>query len=122
MRVEWLLAGSEAAAETGDAVESRLDRMERRLERVEEHLRSVAGNAHGEPVAGFVLFLPSGPGYTIVEVDAAPLPVGAELVVAGSRFLIERERASPFPSDVRPCFVLAPLASERPTDASADPH
>ena len=120
LRVERLLTGSEAAARSDGEVEARLDRMEQRLDRVEQRLRSAAGHAHREPVAGHILFLPSSRGYVIVEVDAAGPPVGAELIVDGSRFVVQSARRSPFPSDPRPCFVLAALPSEPRTEATAE--
>ena len=119
LRVERLLAGTEVPSISDGDVETRLDRIEQRLERVERRLGSAAVDTHREPVVGHMLFLPSNRGYVIVEVDEAAPPVGTEVIVGGSRFVVENERRSPFPSDPRPCFVLAAFSEPR-TEATAD--
>lgn len=109
LRVERLLPGSEAVRASAEEVEARLDRVELRLDSVEQQLRSEPGRSRRKPVDGHLLFLPSSRGYVIVEVDGVAPSVGSELIVAGSRFVVQSTRRSPFPSDPRPCFVLAAL-------------
>lgn len=119
LRVERLLAGTDTRSTADGDVEARLDRVEQRLDRVERRLGSASADTHRESAAGHMLFLPSNRGYVIVEVDAAAPQIGTEVIVAGSRFVVENERRSPFPSDPRPCFVLA-ASSEPRTQAAPD--
>jgi len=60
-----------------------------------------------EPEPGHTFFVPSPKGYEIVEAEgAAPAP-GTRLTLGGHRYAVQSRRRTPFPSDGRPCLVLA---------------
>lgn len=106
-RVDRLLARLDATAVRGE-MEMRLERLERRVDEFEGRLRALAGRTSAQ-AAGYTLFIPGSAGYEIVERDGVAPDVGAELILAGTRFVVAGTRLSPFPSDPRPCLVLSPL-------------
>ncbi len=60
-----------------------------------------------EPEPGHTFFVPSPEGYEIVEAEgAAPVP-GTSVTLGAHRYAVQSRRRTPFPSDGRPCLVLA---------------
>jgi hypothetical protein len=73
----------------------------------ESELRKFAPVAH-EPAgdAGHTFLVATSTGYEIVEAEGPAPAVGARVIIAQRPYTLERRRASPFPNDPRPCFVL----------------
>ena len=79
-----------------------------RLGATESELRKLAPVAHeAAGDAGHTFLVPTSTGYEIVEAEGPAPAVGARVIVAERPYRLERRRASPFPNDPRPCFVLA---------------
>jgi hypothetical protein len=117
-RVDRLLAGLDASTPVRDEIEMRLERLELRVDEFEHRLGALTGRTSPD-AAGYTLFTPGSGRYEIVERDGVAPDVGAAVSVAGARFVVERTRRSPFPSDARPCLVLSPLPKEQAADEAA---
>jgi hypothetical protein len=78
-----------------------------RLGATDSELRKLAPLTHeAAGDAGHTFLVPTSTGYEIVEAEGAAPAVGARVIVAEQPYRLERRRASPFPNDPRPCFVL----------------
>jgi hypothetical protein len=87
---------------TATIVELRL-----RLGATESELRKVVPVAHeAADDAGHTFLVPTSTGYEIVEAEGPAPAVGARVIIAEQPYTLERRRASRFPNDPRPCFVL----------------
>ena len=78
------------------------------LERLEHEIAALQATltaADARP-PGHVLFLPTPDGYTIIEADEQPPPVGQLLLLDRGCFRVQRVGRSPFPHDRRPCLFL----------------
>jgi hypothetical protein len=99
-------------------METRLECLERRVDEFERRLRALTGRTSAQ-AAGYTLFIPGSGGYEIVERDGVAPEVGTAVILAEARFVVERARRSPFPSDARPCLVLSPAPPEQAADDTA---
>jgi hypothetical protein len=87
---------------TATIVELRL-----RLGATESELRKLVPVAHeAADGAGHTLLVTTSTGYEIVEAEGPAPAVGARVIIAEQPYTLERRRASRFPNDPRPCFVL----------------
>jgi hypothetical protein len=104
----------------GLPVPSRLDRqtLERRVDEFERRLRALAGRTSAQ-AAGYTLFVPGSRGYEIVDRDGFAPDLGAMVILADERFVVEGTRRSPLPFDTRPCLVLSSIPQERAADDTA---
>ena len=102
--VDRLLSGDEPSTPVWE-VETRVERLEQRVDDLER--RQPPTPRGPAPAAGYTLFFRGSGGYEIVDRDGVAPPVGTPIVVAGKRLVVEGMRRSPFPSDDRPCLVLA---------------
>jgi hypothetical protein len=57
---------------------------------------------------GFLLFVPSPSGYTLVEQPGDVPQVGSEIEDGERRYRVTKVGMSPLPADVRPCAYLLP--------------
>jgi hypothetical protein len=117
-RVDRLLAGVDTSLPRNE-LESRVERLELQVDELERRLRALSGRT-SIPVAGYTLFIVGGRGYEIVDRDGIAPAVGAAVELAGTTFLVERMRRSPFPSDARPCLVLSAMPAEQGADNAVD--
>jgi hypothetical protein len=88
-----LLLGTPPERST-DTLLARIDELEARLAATET-----------QPT-GYVLFVASPTGYSIVECDEDPPPLDQLLLLADGAHRVAFVRCSPFPGDRRPCFVV----------------
>jgi len=104
--VDRLLSGDEPSTPVWE-VETRVERLEQRVDDLERRQTPTTPRRGRAPAAGYTLFFRGSGGYEIVDRDGVAPPVGTVIVVAGKRLVVEGMRRSPFPSDDRPCLVLA---------------
>jgi len=84
--------------------------IERQPRTAREPLRLLLG-ATEEPArepTGYVLFVATPTGYSIVECNEDPPPPEQLLLLDDRAYRIAAVRRSPFPRDRRPCLVLEP--------------
>jgi hypothetical protein len=61
------------------------------------------GERNGSGRTGFLLFLWTPTGYTLIEREGDPPPVGHELGDGDRTLVVTKIGPSPFPGDPRPC-------------------
>ena len=62
----------------------------------------------GNGQRGFLLFVWSAAGYTLVEQPGEPPQVGSEIEDGERRYRVTKITTSPLPGDSRPCAYLLP--------------
>jgi hypothetical protein len=62
----------------------------------------------GNGQSGFLLFVWSAAGYTLVEQSGEPPQVGSEIEDGERRYRVTKIAASPLPGDTRACAYLLP--------------
>ena len=85
----------------GGAAPGEVDRLLARIRELEARVAAAA-----EPPGGYLLFVVSPAGFSIVECDEEPPPEDQLLLLDDGVYRIASVRRSPFPNDARPCLVV----------------
>jgi len=104
---EQLALASEAGGDDGDGESRGIDLLRTRVAEAEAELDpAVERPAGAETEAGYVLFVPSPSGYSLIARSGEAPPVGSEVGVSGGRLVVVKLGPSPLPGDPRRCAFL----------------